>query len=119
MVWDNRVEVHLFNQPTDMRKSHDGLATLCERILGRNPLSGQVFVFMNKRRDRIKALYWDGTGLCLLYKRLEKGNFTSLWHAQAPPTLSTMELRLLLEGAQLEGKLPLTPKAFVLKENSL
>jgi len=115
MVWDNRVAVHFFNQPTDMRKSHDGLASLCEHTMGFNPLSGQVFVFMNKRRDRIKALYWDGTGLCLLYKRLEKGNFTNMWADDSPSSLSTMELRLLLEGANLKGKLPLTPKVFKLE----
>ena len=79
MVWDNRVEVHVFNQPCDMRKSHDGLAALCEHAMGYDPLSGQVFVFMNKKRDRIKSLYWDGTGLCLFYKRLETGTFTNLW----------------------------------------
>lgn len=111
MVWDNRVEVHVDNQPCDMRKSHDGLAALCQHVMGFNPLSGQVFVFMNKKRDRIKSLYWDGTGLCLFYKRLEEGNFTNLW---AVGQLSTMELRLILEGARLEGKLPLTPLEFKL-----
>ena len=109
MVWDNRVEVHVFNQPTDMRKSHDGLAALCQHAMGFDPLSGQVFVFMNKRRDRIKSLYWDGTGLCLYYKRLEKGQFTNLWSPETPLRLSSMELRLIIEGARLEGKLPLTP----------
>ena len=113
MIWDNRVEVHVFNQPTDMRKSHDGLAALCEHVMGCNPLSGQVFVFMNKRRDRIKSLYWDGTGLCLFYKRLETGQFTNLWRDPAPERITSMELRLILEGARLEGKLPLTPKEFV------
>ncbi len=62
MIWDSRVEVHIYNQPTDMRKSHDGLAALCQQAMGCNPLSGQVFVFMNKRRDRVKSLFWDGTG---------------------------------------------------------
>ncbi len=112
MIWDNHVEVHLFNQPTDMRKSHDGLMALCENQMGFNPLSGQVFLFMNKKRNRIKSLFWDGTGLCLFYKRLEKGQFTDIWCDTGPSRLSTMELRLLLEGARLEGKLPLTPAPF-------
>ena len=115
MGWDNRVQVHVYNQACDMRKAHDGLASLCDHVLQRNPLSGEVFVFMNKKRDRLKALYWDGTGLCLLYKRLESGKFTNLWKEGASTRLSTMELRLLLEGARLEGKLPLTPPEFVLK----
>ena len=114
MVWDNRVVVHVFNQPTDMRKSHDGLAALCQNVMGFDPLSGQVFVFMNKKRDRVKSLYWDGTGLCLFYKRLEKGRFSNLWRANSPPNLSAMELRLLLEGARLEGKLPLTPEELLI-----
>ncbi|CAM2069133.1 IS66 family insertion sequence element accessory protein TnpB [Sulfidibacter corallicola] len=112
MVWDSRVDVHVYNQPTDMRKSHDGLAALCRHVIGNDPLGGHVFVFMNKRRDRVKALYWDGTGLCLLYKRLETGQFTNLWDPDQPQRLSTMELRLLIEGAELKGKLPLTPPEF-------
>jgi len=79
MTWDNRVRVHVFNQPSDMRKSHDGLFALCRDAMNQDPLSGDVFVFMNKRRNRLKILYWDGTGLCLLYKRLEKRQFTNLW----------------------------------------
>ncbi len=118
MSWDNRVAVHVYNQPTDMRKAHDSLSALCEGVLGINPLSGQVFVFMNKRRDRVKVLYWDGTGLCLLYKRLEKGNFTNLWNEEGPSRLSTMELRLMLEGARLEGKLPLTPGEYRLRRRN-
>ena len=117
MIWDSRVEVHVFNQPTDMRKSHDGLAAICKHVMGCNPLSGQVFVFMNKRRDRVKSLFWDGTGLCLYYKRLEQGQFTNLWQRNAPNRLSTMELRLILDGAKLEGKLPLSPEEFILKSN--
>lgn len=112
MIWDSRVEVHVYNQPTDMRKSHDGLAALCQQTMGCNPLSGQVFVFMNKRRDRVKSLFWDGSGLCLYYKRLERGQFTNLWRDDCPSQLSTMELRLILDGAKLEGKLPLTPQEF-------
>ena len=112
VIWDSRIEVHVFNQPTDMRKSHDGLAAICRSVMDCDPLSGHVFVFMNKRRDRVKSLFWDGTGLCLFYKRIEHGQFTNLWRADRPARLSTMELRLILEGAKLEGKLPLTPVEF-------
>jgi len=66
---------HLFSQPTDMRKSFDGLSGLIQNILESNPCSGDVFVFINKRRDKIKLLYWQGISFILYYKRLEKGTF--------------------------------------------
>jgi len=66
---------HLFSQPTDMRKSFDGLSGLIQNILESNPCSGDVFVFINKRRDKIKLLHWQGIGFILYYKRLEKGTF--------------------------------------------
>ena len=58
-----------------MRKSFDGLSGLINNELKKNPLSGDVFIFINKRRDRIKLLIWDRTGFWLFYKRLEKGRF--------------------------------------------
>ncbi|HMO84518.1 MAG TPA: IS66 family insertion sequence element accessory protein TnpB, partial [Lacipirellulaceae bacterium] len=61
--------------PTDLRKSHDGLAALVEHVLAAAPFSGQLFVFRNKRSDRVKLLYWDGDGYALWYKRLEVGCF--------------------------------------------
>lgn len=65
----------LYSQPTDMRKSFDGLSGLVQNKLGRNPCSGEVFIFINKRRDKIKLLHWQGAGFILYYKRLEKGTF--------------------------------------------
>ena len=66
---------HLYSQPTDMRKSFDGLSGLVQNILGRNPCNGDVFIFINKRRDKIKLLHWKGASFVLYYKRLEKGTF--------------------------------------------
>ena len=66
---------HLYSQPTDMRKSFDGLSGLIQNTLERNPLHGDVFIFINKRRDKIKLLHWQGTSFTLYYKRLEKGTF--------------------------------------------
>jgi transposase len=66
---------HLYSQPTDMRKSFDGLSGVVQNILGRNPCNGDVFIFINKRRDKIKLLHWQGAGFILYYKRLEKGTF--------------------------------------------
>jgi transposase len=63
----------LYSLPTDMRKSFDGLQGLVQNKLRRNPASGEVFVFVNKRRNRIKLLHWEEGGFVLYYKRLEKG----------------------------------------------
>lgn len=66
---------HLYSQPTDMRKSFDGLAGIVQNTLGNNPCNGDVFIFINRRRDKIKLLHWQGIGFTLYYKRLEEGTF--------------------------------------------
>ena len=65
----------LYSQPTDMRKSFDGLSGLVQNTLGSNPLNGDVFIFINRRRDKIKLLHWQGVSFTLYYKRLEEGTF--------------------------------------------
>lgn len=65
----------LYSEPTDMRKSFDGLSGLIQNKLLSDPRSGDVFIFINKSRDKIKLLYWEGIGYTLYYKRLEKGRF--------------------------------------------
>lgn len=65
----------LYSDPTDMRKSFDGLSGLIQNTLERNPHNGDVFVFINKRRDKIKLLHWQGISFTLYYKRLEEGTF--------------------------------------------
>lgn len=62
-------------QPTDLRKSFDSLAALTESVIRQSPLSGHLFVFINRSRNRIKVLFWDRTGYCLYHKRLEAGTF--------------------------------------------
>ncbi len=66
---------YMYKDPTDMRKSFNGLSGLVLSAMNRDPLSGEVFVFMNKRRDRIKLLRWESDGFLLYYKRLESGTF--------------------------------------------
>lgn len=66
---------HLLSQPADMRKSFDGLAGLVQNNLENNPYSGDVFIFINKQRNKIKLLHWQGISFTLYYKRLEKGTF--------------------------------------------
>ena len=66
---------HLYSQPTDMRKSFDGLSGLIQNTLESNPCNGDVFIFINRRRDKMKLLHWQGISFTLYYKRLEEGTF--------------------------------------------
>jgi transposase len=86
---------------TDMRKSIDGLAAIVQQNFQLNPFEDSLFLFAGRRRDRLKALYWEGDGFVLLYKRLENGRFQ--WpteETQARP-LTHQEFRWLLEGLSL------------------
>ena len=65
----------LYREPTDMRKSFDGLSGLIKNELKADPLDGAVYIFINKRRNQIKLLVWDRTGFVIYYKRLERGTF--------------------------------------------
>ncbi len=67
--------VFLATDPTDMRKGFDGLFALVENVIREDPFSGHLFVFRNRRRDRLKVLWWDTDGLAIFYKRLERGNY--------------------------------------------
>lgn len=83
---------------TDMRKSFDGLAALVQGRLAENPFSGHVFVFRGRAGDRVKLLWWDGSGLCLLVKRLERGRFVWPQASSGTVHLSAAQLSMLLEG---------------------
>lgn len=72
----NRVRIVVASKPVDFRKGHDGLTALVQQTLRKDPFTGTVFVFRAKRGDRLKLLYWDGTGLVMTYKRLEETTFT-------------------------------------------
>ncbi|SFM64286.1 IS66 family insertion sequence element accessory protein TnpB [Shimia aestuarii] len=76
MFPSNRVRVLVSTQPVDFRKGHDGLAAIVSSVLRKDPFTGTVFVFWSRRADRLKLLYWDGTGLVMAYKRLEEATFT-------------------------------------------
>jgi transposase len=81
-----------------MRKGFDGLAALVQETLAEDPFSGQMFVFRGKRGDRVKLLWWDGDGLCLLAKRLERGRFVWPQATSGSISLSPAQLSMLLEG---------------------
>lgn len=108
-----RVEVYAYTSPADMRKGHDGLSRLVEDELGRDPLSGEMFLFVSRDRRRAKVLMWDGTGLCLYAKRLESGRFATLWRQEGERVVLTVsELQLFLEGSTLVGRVALSPRPF-------
>jgi transposase len=92
------VRVYLALGPTDMRKGFDGLAALVQTQLAQDPFAGHVFVFRGKRGDRLKLLYWDGQGLCLFAKRLERGRFVWPQARDGTVTLTPAQLSMLLEG---------------------
>jgi transposase len=101
------VRVFVCLEPTDMRKGFDGLAAATREIIKQDPLSGHLFVFFNRRRDRAKTLFWDRTGLVVWYKRLEKARF-KLSSLEAKRNdrraeIESAELTLILEGIDLKG----------------
>jgi transposase len=83
---------------TDMRKGFDGLAGIVQLQLTEDPFSGQLFVFRGRRGDRVKLLWWDGDGLCLFAKRLERGRFVWPQAMSGALHLSAAQLSMLLEG---------------------
>lgn len=85
-------------RPVDFRKGMVGLATLVKAELNRDPFSGVMFVFRSKRADRLKLLLWDGTGLVLVTKRLEEGNFRWPRHGEGSMTLTPAQAAALIEG---------------------
>jgi len=95
------VAVYLCTEPVDMRRSFDGLSVLVMDVLEQNPLSGSLFGFCNKRGDKLKVLYYDGQGLCLWYKRLERGRFRIPRVEGDTLELTARELGLLLEGLEI------------------
>jgi transposase len=106
------VRVFAYPAPVDLRKGYNGLYGLVQTGLGRDPLSGELYLFVNLSRKLCKVLVWDGTGLCIFQKRLEKGAFASLWRDDGQVVrLTASELALFIEGCTLVGKQTLSPIA--------
>ena len=99
------VRVWLACGQTDMRKGFDGLAALAQGQLGQDPFSGQLFVFRGHRGDLVKVLCWDGQGLCLFAKRLEKGRFVWPQAKDGTVSLTAAQLSMLLEG--IDWRMPI------------
>ena len=100
----SRTRVFLCLAQTDMRKSFDKLAALVAEVMKCDPLSKDLFVFRNRAEDRMKILFWDRSGFCLYYKRLEKGRFSFPAVASAEGVeIDHAELLMILEGIELDG----------------
>ena len=97
-----RQRIWLYTQPTDMRKSFNGLIGIIQGLLQDNAQSGDWFVFINRRKTHIKVLYFDGTGFCIWFKRLEQGQFNFRASGQQKKALDFAGLQLLLAGMEVQ-----------------
>ena len=93
----------MFGQPTDMRKGFDGLSGLIINKLGKNPIDGSVYIFINRRRDRMKLLVWQSNGFILYYKRLESGTFEITWSLENEISIEWETLMLIIQGVSIEN----------------
>ena len=98
---EGQIRVQLYGAPVDMRKSFDGLSALVKHGMGHDPLSGQLFVFVNRRASQMKVLYFDRSGYCVWAKRLEAGRFISDWRVVRSRELDWTGLKLMLEGIEV------------------
>ena len=98
-------KIYFSTAPTDMRKGFDSLAALVKDFLGHDPLSGHLFLFLGRAKDRLKLLYWDSDGFALWYKRLEEGTFRlpRVRGDDVSVELKASELAMLLEGIDLRS----------------
>ncbi len=100
------VRIYVAAEPVDLRRGFDGLAAATRSLMGADPMNGHIFVFLNRRRNRIKLLVWDRTGYLLVYKRLERGTFkipTEPESGRRHVEVDAGELGLMLEGLDLRG----------------
>lgn len=115
-----RVQAWAYSGVADLRRGFDGLSALVREAMGHDELSGDLFLFVSRDRRRAKVLLWDGTGLCVYAKRLERGRFADLSRRGSGSSLqlTVSELQLFLEGSTLVGKVALSPPNFVVGRKS-
>lgn len=112
IAMNRRTKIFVCKQPTDMRASYDSLFSKVKKILHQDPKSGHLFVFINRRRTSCKCLYYDGTGLVIVSKRLEKKLFCKInpYH-RGKIVLTQAEFNLFFEGADLNKRFIESPEA--------
>ena len=117
---EGRIGVHLYGQPCDMRKSFDGLSALVRNALGRDPMDGSLYVYVNRKATQMRVLYFDRSGYCVWGKRLEAGKFFSDWRAVCTREMDWTQLKLLIEGKPLPEKIkPPSPPPVATREPQL
>lgn len=111
-----QIRVWACAEPVSMRRSFEGLFAIARHRMGRNPLAGDMFLFVARNRKQARVLYWDGTGLVIIAKRLERGRFNAPWEGDRskPWCLTASELSLFLEGSRLIGHFEVSPPALQL-----
>jgi len=100
----SKMPIYCATSPVDLRRSFDGLAAAAKEVLGKDPRSGALFLFVNKAGNRLKAIWWDRTGYCLLYKRLERGVFrfpSAMRPGDTSIGIDAAEFAKILEGLDL------------------
>lgn len=107
LSWPAGLRIYLGVKPVDFRKAHDGLLAVVRDEFGDDPFAGSLFVFFNRRRDRVKCLLWDRNGFWLFYKRLERGTFlVEVTGSGKRVEIPRVELSMILEGIDLNrGKI--------------
>ena len=106
------VSVYACDEPCDMRKSFDTLAAIVVEQMKHDVLAGDLYLFVSRDRKRAKVLYFDGTGMCLLAKRLEKGQFSAAWKRaknRRGLEMTLSELALFIEGSEVATRFALSP----------
>ncbi len=101
--FDGSVRIWLCTEPTDMRKSFNGLSALVKHRLSDDPLNGHLYVFINRRKTQMKILYFDVSGYAIWSKRLERGQFVARFDGSVKQSISFAELQCLLEGIELNN----------------
>lgn len=111
LSFNRRTKVYVSREFTDMRSSYDSLFERTKSVLNQDPYSGHLFLFINKHRTSIKCLFYDGTGLVIIAKRLEKGLFSKINpFLRGEITLTSAEFALYFEGADLEKRFIESPR---------
>jgi len=102
-----RILVH--RDPVDMRKGHNGLSYIVTHVVLRDLLSGDIFLFVSKDRKTVKAIVWDGSGLCVLHKRLNRGRVMSFADLKPDHDITAQDFTLIIGGARVTLQVPLRP----------